>query len=284
MKKALISLLILLICACTVFYFGWTSFAVPLGTYGVLTTKTGGISVDVVENGRFSWHWERLIPTNSRLALFSAEPRTVRISGSGTLPSGDLYAALAGGNPDFSWKIEGTVLAKINPARLPALVGEGIMDQAALDQWIDTRTNALTDSAMNRVLSLAVSGELSADGTLPDALTLAEQIRKNLTADSYGDFLSAETQITAFHLPDTDLYRLAKKTYLAYLDEKTREYAAAATLEAKSSVADQYTLDRFEKWGALLTKYPVLIDFLAVSNGNPEDALRRIRTSGQSAQ
>lgn len=284
MKKLLIAFFIVLVFAGTAFYFGWTSFAVPLAHYGVLTTKTGGVSDKVVENGRFSWNWERLLPTNARLSTFSSQPRSVHISNSGTLPSGDMYGTVAGGNADFSWKIEGTVSAAINPERLPALVSGGIADQNGLDQWIDGRVASLAEASMKNVLSLAFSGELSEIGSLPDPNTLADEIRKNLVELSNGDFISAETRIETLKLPDTDLYRLAKKTYLAYLDEKTREFTAAAALEAKSSVADQYELDRFEKWGALLTKYPVLIEFLAVTNGNPEAALEKMRTAGQSLQ
>ncbi len=285
MKKLFIALLIILAFAGTAFYFGWTSFAVPLGNYGVLNTKTGGVSQNVIENGRFSWNWERLIPTNARLTVFSDKARIVRFSISGTLPSAELYANVAGGKPNFAWKIEGSVSARINPARLPELVKKGVSDQNGLEQWIDSRVSALVESALNKALSLAISGELSEAGHIPDARALAEEIRSNLVDASEGDFIAADTHIETLSLPDADLYRLAKKTYMAYLEAKSREFSDAAAREATYAATDQYTLDRYEKWGALLTRYPILIDFITVSNGNPEAALKKVRAfSGQESE
>jgi len=276
MKKLFLSLIIILVFAGTAFYFGWTSFAVPLGAYGVLTSKTGGVSEQVIENGRFSWNWERLLPTNARLTVFTALSREVLLSGSGTLPSGELYAITTEGNPDFSWKITGSVSVRLNPSLLPTLIREGIEDQASLNAWIGARVSTLADSAIREALSEAISGELAKNGGITDPALMADRIQMGLLESSGGDFTAADARIDTLSIPDTDLYRLAKKTYLAYLEEKAALFSAAASNQAGASVADRYTLDRFEKWGELLTKYPVLLDFIAISNGNTEEALKKI--------
>ncbi len=278
MKKLLVAFFIILAFAGAAFYFGWTSFAVPVGAYGVLATKTGGVDPEVAENGRFSWNWERLLPTNSRLSIFSLAPRTIPVSSGGTLPSGDLYASVVEGKPDFSWKITGSVSVTIDPSRLPALVRDsGIADQAALDAWTDGRIAALVDSSVRNALSLAVAGEMSGNGGLVDPAAFASRVAKEARESSMGDFASVDVRIDSLSFPDTDLYRLAKRTYSAYLEEKSRQFATAAAEQAGNAAADRYTLDTFEKWGELLTKYPVLIDFLAISKGNAEEALKMIK-------
>lgn len=280
MKKALISLLLLATAAAAVFYFGWTSFAVPPGQYGVLITKTGGVHPLVIEPGRFAWNWERLLPTNSTLKVFSLSPRSVSYTSTGMLPSGTLYAGVVEGNPDFSWNVSLTMSARLDPSSLPALLRDsGISDQTALEAWQDNRMKNLADGALRAALNEAVGGGDTPGSDFSDPSELALFISRQTESMSEGDMIGIETRIDSLSYPDTDLYRLAKNAYLAYLDEKARQFTAAAAGEAGSAAADRFTLDRYEQWGALLTKYPILIDFIDLANGDPASALDRVRTT-----
>lgn len=278
MKKIGASLIILLVFAGFVFYFGWTSYAVPAGSYGVLTSKTGGVDGRVVESGVFRWNWERLLPTNARIVSFIVAPRSMPIMSEGTLPSGALYADVIDGNPDFKWKIGGTVSATVNPTRLPSLVrDEGINDQAGLDAWIERRIESLIEKEIRETLTVAISDGSNAVEGLSDFIALGELIAEKILAAGSGDLSAVSLTISSLSIPDIDLYRLARTTYLAYLEEKTRLYAKTSTEEAGLAVSDRYTIDRFEKWGELLTKYPILIEFLALTKGDPAAALVKIK-------
>lgn len=278
MKKALISLLLLSAAAAAVFYFGWTSFAIPPGQFGVLITKTGGVHQTVIEPGNFTWNWERLLPTNSTLKVFALAPRSVSHTSAGVLPSGKLFAGGMEGNPDFSWNVSLTVTARLDPAKLPALLKDsGISDQNALDTWVDNRLKNLADEAVRRALNEAVNGSDTPGGALSEPASLALYLSKAAASESAGEMIGIETRVDSLSYPDTDLYRLAKQTYLAYLDEKTRQFTAAAVREAGSAAADRFTLDRYEQWGALLTKYPILIDFINLTDGNPAAALDKVK-------
>lgn len=282
MKKALASLVILLAFSGVVFYFGWTSFAIPAGSHGVLTTKTGGVDTLVIQSGVFRWDWERIIPTNARLTPFIVAPRTVTIASEGVLPSGTLYAAALEGTPDFTWKISGSVLASLEPSRLPFILrDEGVTDQAKLDAWIDRRVDNLVESAIRETLSIVLSDGSSAVAGLTDPIALGALISSRIQASSNGDFTTVSISIDTLSVPDTDLYRLAKTTYLAYLQEKTRLFSVTSMEEAGLAVSDRFTIDRFERWGELLTKYPILIQFLSLSNGDPSAALSKIRDQNQ---
>ena len=76
----------------------------------------------VIEPGNFAWNWERLLPTNSTLKVFALAPRSVSHTSAGVLPSGKLFAGGMEGNPDFSWNVSLTVTARLDPAKLPALL------------------------------------------------------------------------------------------------------------------------------------------------------------------
>ena len=50
MKKGFISFIIILLFAGFIFYLGFVSFRVPVGKYGVMTSKTSGVYQKIIEN------------------------------------------------------------------------------------------------------------------------------------------------------------------------------------------------------------------------------------------
>ena len=74
MKKFLITFFILLILAGVFFFLVWVQFSVPVGSYGVIASKTHGVDPQLVKSGEFRWVWYKLIPTNVKIAVFSPEP------------------------------------------------------------------------------------------------------------------------------------------------------------------------------------------------------------------
>ena len=76
MKKFFLSLFIIILFAGAVFFIGWGQFAVPAGSYGVMVSKTSGISEKTIVPGEFCWFWERLLPTNVSMRTFSMIPVT----------------------------------------------------------------------------------------------------------------------------------------------------------------------------------------------------------------
>jgi len=123
--KAFLSILIILGAAGTAFWFGWIQIQLGEGEYGVIYTKNGGYDSEPVKNGEFVWRWEGLIPTFMELHIFSLETRSVELSGSGSLPSGDFYAAILGDSVDFDWSIDSRLTYRMSPEALPVLLQEG---------------------------------------------------------------------------------------------------------------------------------------------------------------
>ena len=96
MKKFLACVFILAVFSGVVFYFGWTQFRVKPDTIGIVVSKTHGIDDKPVLNGKFSWHWQFLLPTNAELRTFEIKPVNVTKEVSGCLPSGEAYASIYG--------------------------------------------------------------------------------------------------------------------------------------------------------------------------------------------
>ena len=95
MKKILKNLLacffIIVIFGSILFYLGWTQIKIPAQGFGILISKTGGVSEKPIKSGVFSWHWEFLIPTNAQLKVFNLEKYSYSKRFSGELSSGDFY-------------------------------------------------------------------------------------------------------------------------------------------------------------------------------------------------
>ena len=281
MKKLISALLILLLFGGTVFVIGWTQLYVPAGQYGVLVSKTGGIDPSTIKPASFRWSWERLIPTNARILAFDLAPLKTSVSSTGTLPSGELYSGMLEGNPDFSWDIQAEVTARVKGELLPELVERlNIRDQASLDQWAKDRVATLADSAGKSAIGDVVASSLSSSA--PAAVDGAPDSIGDAVARRMG-FVSPEldvisVSVTGTRVPDVAMYRLAADAYASYQKRRGDLLAKAAIEESENSVAEYLQIERFSKWGELLTKYPILIEYLAVTSNDREGAFKALKT------
>lgn len=81
--KKIFTFILLLIVAAPTFYFGWTQIRVNNNNIGIIQSKMKGLRSEIVYPGRFSWHWDFLIPNNAQLITFETKPYYVIKSISG---------------------------------------------------------------------------------------------------------------------------------------------------------------------------------------------------------
>jgi hypothetical protein len=265
MKKTFIWFVVLIILAGGVFCAGWIQFRIPAGAYGVYVTKTHGWSQEVVIPGRFAWTWEALLPTNFRLFRFTVEPKTETITLAGVLPSGEVYSNFAVGKPDFSYKIEYTVTGHVLPEALPGIAeSQNIETQDALDTWITTRIHTAGESLQGMILARASDPEW-----ISSILSGNQKFSEELIRKLEGEVPELKVQSVAVRqikIPDVDLYVDARKKYQTFLASADSTLSRALEKEAQTRAQDELRIESLEKYGQLITKYPKLIDFLAVEN------------------
>lgn len=265
MKKFITWMILLITLAGAVFVVGWIQFRVPAGQYGVFVTKTRGWHSEVLVPGRFAWTWEALIPTNLRLFRFSLEPRTEKISLSGTLPSAETYAAFAAGTPDFSYEVSYDVTASIRPDSLPGIAeSRRVETQDALDAWLSERI---------RTAGEALRGLLLARSSEPDWISAVLRGDPGTTADltarigsSVPELEIRSVEVFSVRVPDLDLYEAVKAEYLGFLEAEDSALTRTLEREAQARAQTELRLESLERYGQLITKYPKLIEFLAVEN------------------
>jgi hypothetical protein len=242
------------------FFLGWVHLAVPPGSYGVMRTKTHGIYPELIQDGKFLWVWYKLIPTNAVISVYSPNKVERSFSINGALLSADLYRRFASLDMDFSYELDGSFTFKIDPESLPALTeSRGISGQDDLEK-LEASTAAEIESFIGRSLDeYRKEPETLLDAGFPDRL------KQEISAAFPGiDGLEITLNIVKF--PDFALYDSLRLLYQDYLDRQRQLLTEDIREAALRNVTTQLRLDELARYGELLTKYPILLQYLGMEN------------------
>jgi hypothetical protein len=254
---------IVLVAACGLGFFrGWVNFAVPQGSFAVLRSKSHGVDSELVEPGRFMWRWYRLIPRDTDLVVFSPEQQKRTWSASGTLPQSETLAAFTGLEGNFSWQAGGTLAFNVKPEAVPALFSSNIIGKNGLDAWLSGRADEMAAKTESICTQIVSNFALNADETaaLP-ASALKEQLAEGLKKafpDMENVDLNASWTGTTASEPDFGLYALSRGVYTLYLEKQKDALAENTAALAARRQNEMAEIQRLERYGELLTRYPVL--------------------------
>jgi hypothetical protein len=265
MKKFFLTLFILLILGGAAFFFGWAQLSVPPGSVGVIRSKTHGIDPVLVREGEFRWIWYKLIPTNVNITVFRLEERRYSFSVRNSLPSGDVYSAFAGINADFSYEVSASLSWSLKPLSLVFLTEEhGIDSREALQSFEENLSQEIGTFIRGWLGSETLSSAEELERLLGSGRSarLEEDILK---AFPHIENLSCLVQSAAF--PDFALYRQIRGLYEDYLLKQRTYLGAALDQKAEERIESRFRFDELEKYGELLTKYPILLQYLALEKG-----------------
>jgi hypothetical protein len=107
-------------------------------------------------------------------------------------------------------------------------------------------------------------------------MQLVDSMNDSLGASAPG-FEIISLTVEQYNVPDIELYAIAAKAYASYQEQRTSLIAGATAREAADSVAEYLQIERFSRWGEVLTKYPILIDFIAVAGEDASGAFKAVR-------
>jgi hypothetical protein len=257
MKRLTWTLVILIIAAGAVFYFGWVQLRAPADTYGVIFTKTNGFERNVVRPGEFAWRWQALLPTNLTLYSYTLAPQTTDVQASGSLPSADLYSQFLDGHPDFSYALDFTVTYELKPESLPELTARRDLTPKTVSDWY----SAFSAQCRAAALTFLASQDTSLADTSPDALQSSLKVR--LTS-AFPLVTILDVSTSSAHIPDIALYQKGKQLYLNVInaEQTAREEAAVNKANLDSDADEKIAL--LKKYGDLFNQYPVLLKYLDI--------------------
>ena len=202
-RKLIIVTLIVLACAASVFFFGWTQFSVPAGKYGVMLSKSGGYYPQAIMPGNFTWRWERIVPTNAQILVFDLTPRQVNYTADGLLPSADLYSKVLNTKENFSWGFGMDALVTLKPEKLVSIVEKNtVQTQEAFEAYIDSHIRAVLQTIMYRYVSELIDNPYEYQQVKTDYHALSEKIKDELTKATGQDFSVEAVTLTKLTIPD----------------------------------------------------------------------------------
>ncbi|MDR2510173.1 MAG: hypothetical protein LBC77_05975 [Spirochaetaceae bacterium] len=272
MKKVILIVFILSICG-TGFFAGWAQIAVPVGEYGVLRSKTHGLRREVIRNGGFTWIWYRLIPGNTRLLSFKLPQKTFRAEFSGELPQSGTLAAFTGLADGYSWTVSGDLEISLKAESLCAITEENnIADQNALEQYFSSLVDGVSAYINSRISwyfensETDVSRYFDAISKSGDFSTLKTDVEA-----AFPEILLENCRFTIKKAPDFKQWETARALYAAYLNRQRSLLEGKLITQAERKIAAQFRFDELARYGELLTKYPVLIDYLNIEARTAEN-------------
>jgi hypothetical protein len=231
-----------------------------------MRSKTHGVDPALIREGEFRWVWYKLIPTNVKTTVFSLNKVSRTITSSGILPSGGLYASLADSRPDFSWEISGQFSFSIKSEALPSLV---VSENIGSDEDLRIYENNLAGRIEAHILNFLVTSSggdnaeaLLVSGSLPE---LTESVNK-----AFPEIEGFNCLLRSSRYPDYALYRSLRSLYDDYLTQLEDRFRELLPEEAESRSQSRQRLDELSRYGELLTRYPLLLQYLALERGlNP---------------
>ena len=217
-KNLFACFIILVIFGAVLFFLGWTQFRVPADGFGVIVSKTGGVSKEPVLPGVFSWHWEFLIPTNAELRTFKNQNYSFTERISGDLPGGETYSSLDESISDFSYKFVYKINASVKPETIIMLLrSSAIMDDETLSAYVETACNTVCRASSAAILKKAEK----ASALRPELLTSEELLELARADQTYPDINFSTFTLTDSVIPDFYLYDRARTVYLQNLEKRT---------------------------------------------------------------
>ncbi|MDR0456676.1 MAG: hypothetical protein LBH20_08360 [Treponema sp.] len=261
MKKFFLTFFVLVIIAALGLFFGWAQRGVPPDAYGLIRSKTHGIDANLVKPGEFRWVWYKLIPTNVTTAVFRLNPLTYEFSAHNTLPSGKIYSAFAGIDGGFSWEIRAALSFSLQSEALIQLVTvNNIGAQEELVRYQNDIAKQIEALILRRI---NVDDEffhqieiLLKEGESPE---LEREIQEQFPLITHFSL-----RVKSAQFPDFVLYRQTKGLYENYIALQKDYLSGALQEKAYSRIESYRRFDELEQYGALLTKYPILLEYLAL--------------------
>jgi hypothetical protein len=263
MKKFLFVLFFLLILLTAGFFLGWAQLTVPPGSYGVMRTKTHGLETEVIRDGKFLWFWYKIIPTNAKVSVFTVGPVKRSIRSSGVLASGEVYAALAGLNADFSWEISGEISFSLKPEKLPEFTErESITDDGGLRKAEETLAGKIETLVLQRLRNYANNVKSEEINAIAFAASYPEM---NSEIESLiPEIENLNCTIQFVRIPDYALYQSLFSLYMEYLARQNAVLSLDVAKEAEKRINSRMRMEELAQYGELLTKYPILIQYLSI--------------------
>ncbi|MDD7417759.1 MAG: hypothetical protein SPI86_09190 [Treponemataceae bacterium] len=269
--KFWISFFIILAFAIAVFFTGWVQLRVPAGKHAVMISKTNGIDKQTIEPGKFAWRWQAILPTNINFRRFNLKPYEYETEIESQLPSAQIYATMIEGSPDFTFDL----YIKTEISMKSDFLGDFVektdaKTDAELEEYLEKQSSQIAKD-VSRYLAKEAIRTLNTECYYMET----EDLKKAIHADDKYKWIDiARIEIEADHLPDFEMYNLAKKSYAEFQLQVKKAVIQLSKEESFFTAEDYIQLERFSRWGRILNEYPILIEYFKYTSKDAPEFLK----------
>ena len=262
MKKVILILILLIIAAGAVLYFGWVN--IKPGFFGVAHSTITGTIEYPLESGKIHWFWQKLIPNSFHLYMVERKPLALSFESTYSLPGSEQLEEFG----RFDLTVQTNIQYSIEYDAARKLIDSGRFTE--FDDYFAGLVSSQVDEAVagfmleNMIRYTQYYEEISY-GMLS---VLEENIERRIrnAARAY-ELEDASWSITYTEVPQIELYNDALNRYFSHLenvfrfkeDELDRESEYLARMKE-----NDLEIDRWEKYGELIKKYPELLKYFYI--------------------
>ena len=259
---------------------------VPAGQLAVTQSAIFGISDTVRDASGANWVWSRLFPGDTVVFTFPEEQTLVRRTVHLLLPPGRLPGM--NNTNDFACTFELALGWRFPRAALPGLVRAGITNQETLASLVTARVEPLLVDALVAETDRALS-----ERRPPALLAAAALALTNKALPLATRFLSnhglplAQIRLHWKFLPDLVNYmrlRASLADAQPELTEQIRDHYRVSAQIARQARLGQEDRSALEAIAKIVTAYPLLLDYLAVTKLSDKIRLALIPAGDTSAR
>jgi hypothetical protein len=270
MKKAIISLIILIVIAAVAFGFGYVPIRLEPGERVLMFSRTSGWDDEPLAPGVFSWRWELLIPRNVTFYSFPPETRRVRLTSTTSLPSAEVYRAFLEGSPALEERVRMRLRYRISDDGIAELAPMGL-DAEGIASWYDDFDDRLRSVALDAT-AVAIRSFLDQDDELPLSELVTSTIESRIS-ERFPEIDLEAVIVEEIAIPDVALYRIARETYMDVQERRRSALLEAAEITALEQTRQNERLEVLARYGEILDRHTVLLDYLEIAAQHGSDPL-----------
>jgi hypothetical protein len=174
---------------------------------------------------------------------------------------------LAGIEADFSWEISGNLSFSLKPEYLPELSErENIIDDSGLRLAEESLAAIAENLVLERLKTYAASDSMESIVFATSLPELNSEIQAKIP-----EIENVNCTIQVTRLPDYSLYLSLRALYQEYLARQNAVLTQDVTREAERRINARIRFEELTQYGELLTKYPILIEYLALEKEQQND-------------
>ncbi len=273
------------------------------GNVYLIHSKFNGYQNRILQPGQYYISWQNLLPGNVSLLAIPNRVQKLRLQRRFSLPSAGNYQLLlptlvpdseTQNNP-FEYRVSISLSYRFRPNELlglnekvsglsaagsPAHIGEAGSD----GEVGEARSTVLSSSAesLGQNLSLRLERRLSreladmfSENVAPasaDVRSLTQQL-ETIVSQEFAELNLLSLEVEQYQQPDLELYATVRQYYHSLLQELSSESLSRLLEQQNSRIDQELYLQNIERLGEILTRYPVLIQYLAITAEDPNNAL-----------